>query len=76
MKHFDTTLKQYAKSGYRSADEWANLGRVVVVGASARIDTTCRGKPVSLYTGDQTRTKHTTPDGERPAQAVGVPLIH
>jgi hypothetical protein len=47
-----------------------------VVGASARIDTTRRGKPVSLYTGDQTRTKRTTPDGERPAQAGGVRPIH
>lgn len=76
MKHFDTTLKQYAKSGYRSAEEWASMGRVVLVGASARIDTTARGKPVSLYTGDQTRTKRASPDGERPAQAVDVPLIH
>jgi hypothetical protein len=48
MKHFDTTLKQYAKSGYRSAQEWASLGRIVVIGATARVDASCRGKPVSL----------------------------
>ena len=57
MKHFDTTLKQYAKSGYRSSEEWATLGREVVAGARARIDATLRGTPVGLYTGDQTRVK-------------------
>jgi hypothetical protein len=76
MKHFDTTLKQYAKSGYRSAEEWASLGRVVAIGETARIDTISRGKPVGLYTGDQTRMKRANPDGARPTHAVGATLIH
>jgi hypothetical protein len=76
MKHFDTTLKQYAKSGYRSAQEWASLGRVVVIGASARVDASCRGKPVSLYTADQTEMRRAGAEGERPTQAVDVLLIH
>jgi len=57
MKHFDRTLKQYAKSGYRSSEEWASLGREVVAGARARVDATLRGSPVGLYTNDQTRAK-------------------
>lgn len=76
MKHFDTTLKQYAKSGYRSAEEWASLGRVVLDGASARIDTTARGKTVSLYTGDQTQSKRACRAGKRPVQAMDLPVTH
>jgi len=76
MKHFDTTLKQYAKSGYRSAQEWASLGRVVVIGASPRVGASCRGNPVSLYSADQTQLKRAGAEGERPTQAVEVPLIH
>lgn len=76
MKHFDTTLKQYAKSGYRSAQEWASLGRIVVIGATARVDASCRGKPLSLYTADQTQMRRAGAEGERPMPAVNVPLIH
>ena len=76
MKHFDTTMKQYAKSGYRSCEEWASLGREVVAGARARIDATQRGSPVGLYTGDQTRMK---PRSDRagatnPAAGVTAPV--
>ena len=76
MKHFDSTLKQYAKSGYRSAQEWASLGRVVVIGASARVDASCRGKPVGLFSADQTQIKRAGAKGERPTTAADAPLIH
>jgi hypothetical protein len=73
MKHFDTALKQYAKSGYRSSEEWASLGREVVAGARARIEATQRGSPVGLYTGDQTRVKSRSERAGPTNRAAGVP---
>ena len=76
MKHFDRTLKQYAKSGYRSSEEWASLGREVVAGARARVDATLRGSPVGLYTGDQTRMKRRSDraGATNPAAGATVPV--
>ena len=66
MKHFDSVLKQYAETGWRSAAEWMSLGREVNATEAGFNVTTARVTMVALYTRNQT---HVRPKGQRTAGA-------
>ena len=55
MNYRDMETQAYADSGFRTAEDWASLGREVERDSTPRADTLQRGKKVPLYTRDQTQ---------------------
>ena len=72
MKHFDKELRHLADNGYRSAEDWASLGRDVPGETPPRTTATLRGRVTDLYTRDQTRPRPRAarPDRAPPAAAA------
>jgi hypothetical protein len=54
MNYRDKETQTYADSGFRTAEDWASLGREVERDSAPRAETLQRGKTLALYTRDQT----------------------
>jgi hypothetical protein len=57
MNQYDHELKMYARVGLRTAEDWAGFGRDIQHDVPPRVETTHRGKPVGLYSREQTRIR-------------------
>jgi hypothetical protein len=69
MFQMDPVLKAYAHNGLRTVQDWNSLGRVIEVGTAARTEAMHQGKPLPLFTKDQTQVKVRAPKVKPPEAA-------